>query len=534
MAAIVESSDDAIISKDLNGIITSWNEGATRIFGYTADEVIGKPIAILIPPDYLSEEPGILKRIRKGERIDHYETVRRRKDGSLVEISLTVSPVSNERGEIIGASKIARDITPRREAERQLRKREAERDELLKREQEARQAAQEANRLKDEFLATLSHELRNPLNVILGYAEVLLRNKETQQPEFVSRAAQVIRKNALAQSQLIRDLVDLSRLHTGKLSVNPESVSLAAIIRNVVETVPNEVAAKRIALIVEIPDEVMFVRADPLRLEQVVWNLLNNAVKFTPAEGTVTVSLGVEQDEAVLVVKDTGEGIAPEFLPHVFEMFRQGDASNRRLHGGLGIGLALVAQLVKLQGGSVEAFSAGSGKGATFTIRMPLSFESRVSEPSQRSHEVERLDHLRVLVIDDSADTVEMLKHLLDMRGAVVSTAKCAAEALEMVGENSFDLILSDISMPTMDGYELLRALRSSPGTAHIPAIALTGFGRNEDARQALEAGFSAHVTKPMDTTELIRVILTAVKNGEVRKRQAQPSAETNWPAPLV
>ncbi len=534
LAAIVESSDDAIISKDLNGIITSWNEGATRIFGYSSDEVMGKSITVLIPPDRDNEEPEILERIRKGELVDHYETMRRRKDGSLVEISLTVSPVIDESGKIVGASKIARDITARKEAERQLLKRDVEREELLERERQARQAADEANRLKDEFLATLSHELRNPLNVILGYAEVLLRNKETQQSQFVSRAAQVMRKNALAQSQLIGDLLDLSRLRMGKLSVNPESVSLAAIICNAVETVRNEAAAKKVALIVEMPEEVLFVHADPLRLEQVVWNLLNNAVKFTPAEGTVTISLRSEQDEAILAVKDTGEGIDPKFVPHVFEMFRQADASNRRAHGGLGIGLALVAQLIKLQGGSVEAFSAGSGKGAIFTVRVPLSVESRVSELSQRAQETEHLNHLRVLVVDDSEDTVEMLRHLLEARGAIVSAAKRAAEALELAAEKGFDLIVSDVSMPAMDGFELLRALRANPRTASIPAIALTGFSRNEDAMQARQAGFFAHVAKPLDTNKLIRVILAAVNNREARSPKPLASSQTNWPAPAA
>ncbi|HKY29236.1 MAG TPA: PAS domain S-box protein, partial [Pyrinomonadaceae bacterium] len=315
VVAIVESSEDAIISKTLDGIVTSWNKGAEHVFGYTAEEAIGKSITILIPPERIDEEPAILQRIRQGKRVEHYETVRRRKDGRLIDISLSVSPIKNEEGKIVGASKIARDITESKRAER-------ERLQLLENERLARSEAEAANRVKDEFLATLSHELRNPLNVILGYAEVLLRSEEAKRSPFVKRSGEILKRNALAQTQLVRDLLDLSRLHMGKLSLNRETVSLSTIISNAVETVHQEAGAKGINLHVEIPEEVLFIHADPLRMEQVAWNLLNNAVKFTPSGGTITVRLFGENQHAVLQVEDTGQGIDPDFLPHVFEMFR--------------------------------------------------------------------------------------------------------------------------------------------------------------------------------------------------------------------
>jgi PAS domain S-box-containing protein len=340
LAAIVESSEDAIVSKTLEGIITTWNKGAEHVFGYTAEEAIGKSVTILIPPDRINEEPVILQRVREGKRVDHYETVRQRKDGRLIDISLSVSPIRNEEGEIIGASKIARDISEAKRAEK-------ERLQLLENERLARNEAEAANRIKDEFLATLSHELRNPLNVILGYAEVLLRSDEAKRSSFVKRTGEILKRNALAQSQLVRDLLDLSRLHMGKLSLNPETVSLPSIINNAVETVQAEAGSKGIDIRVEAPEEVLFIYADPLRMEQVVWNLLNNAVKFTPSGGTITVRFGSENQHAVLQVEDTGQGIDAEFLPHVFEMFRQADATQSRRHAGLGIGLALVEELVR-------------------------------------------------------------------------------------------------------------------------------------------------------------------------------------------
>ncbi len=622
LASIVEWSEDAIISKDLNGIINSWNKAAVRIFGYTAEEAIGHSVTMLIPAERYDEEPAILERIAKGQLVNHYETVRKRKDGRFIDISLTVSPVRNEEGVISGASKIVRDISERKQREQEIRfqahllsaveqaviatdlqgtilywnafaerlygwssaealgsniidltptvdtretaeeilaalargdswvgemltKRkdgssfpahvtdspifgaggelvgivgvsfdvterklaEAERDRLLESERHARSQAEEANRLKDEFLATLSHELRNPLNVILGYAEVLLRSNEAKQSAFVKRAGEILKRNALAQSQLVRDLLDLSRLHMGKLSLNREAVSLTTTIGNAVETVYAEAIAKEVQVKVVALEGVLFVDADPLRIEQVVWNLLNNAVKFTPPGGAVTVRLCNEGNMGVLSVEDTGEGIDPAFIPHVFEMFRQADATNRRRHGGLGIGLALVQELIELHDGTVEVFSEGQGKGARFTIKLPLSRESKPSLPAVRQTDTGALSKMRILVVDDSVDTVEMLRRLFEMDGATVNTAHSGPEALNIVTGEHFDVILSDISMPGMDGFELLRKLRELPGARNIPVLALTGFGRAEDVSRAKAEGFFSHVTKPIDLGQLVETL---------------------------
>ncbi len=753
LAAIVESSNDAIVSKDLSGIINSWNKGAERIFGYTSEEIVGKPITTLIPGDRHAEETHILERIRRGERIEHFETVRLHKDGHPMTISLTISPLKNERGQVIGASKIARDITESKRAQEQLRRalefdetvmssmgeglftvdnqgrltfmnpaaqrmfgwtldemigrrmhdvthhtrpdgtpypasecpglkvledgtplsgfedvfirkdgtffdvvysssplrgdneitglavvfrdtterkqaekeirfqarlldaveqaviatdlsgtiifwnsfaehlygwlasealganilditpspelrdhaqevlqclregqswtgefmvqrrdgtlfpamvtdspifsntgeligivgvsidntnrrrEEREREELLQREREARAEAEQANSLKDEFLATLSHELRNPLNVVVGYAEILRRSDESQSHEFVVKAAETIRRNALAQAQLVSDLLDLSRLQMGKLSINRQPLSLSTIIHDAIETVKKEAADRRISLEVELQHEIMVVEGDPIRLGQIAWNLLNNAVKFTPPEGKVRIALSAEGEEANLVIEDTGQGISAEFLPHVFEMFRQADASSARRQGGMGIGLALVRQLVALHGGGVKAESEGKGKGARFIVRLPLYTPGVSGLETQKTGATGALRGQFILVVDDSPETTEMLGKLLELEGAFVELARSGAEALEIAGRKKFDLVISDISMPEMDGYQLLRQLRALPEMSDVPVVALTGYGRNADVTRAQEEGFADHLTKPVDIDQLLRIV---------------------------
>jgi PAS domain S-box-containing protein len=499
LASIVESSDDAIVSKDLNGIIQSWNEGASRIFGYSAAEAIGQHITLLLPEDRLQEETVIIERICRGERVDHFETVRRRKDGSLIDVSLTISPIRNQDGRVIGASKIARDITERK-------KTEAERDELLKREHEARAEAEQANRLKDEFLATLSHELRNPLNAVVGYAEILLRSKETRQHELVAKAAETIRRNALAQTRLVSDLLDLSRLQMGKLSLELQPVSLSTILADAIDTVRDEANAKALSLEVAIESDVV-VEGDPIRLGQIAWNLLNNAVKFTPAKGTVGIELKRTSHAAVFVVSDNGQGIGNEFLPHVFEIFRQGDASSVRRQGGMGIGLALVKQLAELHRGEVKVDSQGIGHGATFTVTVPLFEivgEFGVPDPMTSR---QLLKGKAILIVDDSRDTIDMLTKLLTLEGARVASAGSGAEALQMVRTGSFDLIISDIAMPEMDGYQLLRNIREGANGVNLRALALTGYGRDHDIKRAQAEGFADHLTKPIDINRFLSTV---------------------------
>lgn len=384
---------------------------------------------------------------------------------------------------------------------------EEERELLLSREHELRQTAEEANRLKDEFLAIMSHELRNPLNVILGYAELLLRTEEIRNSANLKRMSEAVKRNAVAQSKLIRDLLDLSRLRSGKLELNRETVSPVASIENAIETVRNDAEGKDISISVNTPDDAVFVQADPVRLEQIIWNLLNNSVKFTPNGGHIAVSLKAEPDHIVLTVQDNGQGFDASFLPHIFEIFRQADSGTNRSQSGMGIGLAVVQQLVELHGGSVSAHSPGAGKGATFTIQLPRSVEAKQPLAPMLDLRNGALRGMGVLVVDDSEDTTEMVRHLLEIGGAAVSVATSGFEALELASEKEFDVVLSDISMPGMDGFEFLRKLRELPGKDGVPAIALTGFGRPEDVQRASAEGFYAHLTKPFDIETLTRLL---------------------------
>ena len=365
LAAIVDSSDDAIVSKTLDGVITSWNRGAERIFGWTAAEAVGRHIAMIIPHERRAEEDDVLARIRRGERVDHYETVRVTRSGRRLDLSLTVSPIRDAEGRVVGASKIARDISERRRFE-------AERDRLLVIAQEAREEAEASNRMKDQFLAIVSHELRTPLNSILGWARLLqtggLDEAERQ------RAVDVIIRNTATQTQLIEDLLDLSRVVTGQMRLSFEPCELTALVADAVDAVRPAADAKRIALVtVPEADGGGTILGAPDRLRQVVWNLAMNAIKFTPAGGRVEVAVARTERTADIVVADNGVGISPAVLPHVFEQFRQEDSSSTRAHGGLGLGLALVKHLVELHGGQVRAESPGKGKGATFTVSIPLT-----------------------------------------------------------------------------------------------------------------------------------------------------------------
>jgi len=348
LASIVQSADDAIISKTLQGIITSWNPAAEKLFGYTADEAVGQSILLIIPPERHDEEAQILEQLRRGEAIEHFETVRVAKGGARRHISLTVSPIRNARGEVIGASKVARDITDRVRGER-------ERAELLAREQAAREEAEALNRSKDQFLAVLSHELRTPLNAIYGWARVL--SDSQLDPKLRARGDDAIFRNAKAQLQLVEDLLDVSRIITGNMRLELRPVGLKPVIETALDAVRPAAGAKDVELRSTLDPAAKTVLGAPERLQQVVWNLLMNAVKFTPRDGRIEIDLRNAGSQVEIVVRDTGEGIAPEMLPHVFERFRQGDTSTTRVHGGLGIGLALVRHLVDLHGGTVTAAS---------------------------------------------------------------------------------------------------------------------------------------------------------------------------------
>ena len=827
LTALIESADDAIISKTLNGTITSWNMGAQRIFGYTADEVVGKSITILIPENLRDEEPAILSRLRAGERIEHYETVRVRKDGTLIDISLTVSPIKGPNGQIIGASKIARDVSEQRQARRALdeaserlrlaleaarlgdwswdkrtdkvtlsetaacifgippggsitwaemrellheedrerarvaveqalanrgeydieyrvkrpdhpevwvsakgraihgpgqsvvgmlgfvqdisvRKaneetlreqaealrtlneigktisaelnlhntvqavtdaateltgaqfgsffysvlndegapymlftvagvpREAfarlpmphptdifgptfrgegvvriddvkrdprygksspyygmpegylpgvtsylavpvisrsgevlgglffghparamftERDEIIvsglasqaavamdnarlyeaakKARAEAEKAAtenerlyrqaEESSRLKEEFLATISHELRTPLSAILGWTRMLRLGQLS--PDDSAKALDTIERNARAQAQLVDDLLDVSRIITGKLRMDVRPADPESFIDAAVEAVRPAADAKGVRIQKVIDTGPISIPGDPVRLQQVVWNLLSNAIKFTPRGGRVQIRSERVNSHLEIVVSDTGQGIPPDFLPHVFDRFRQADQKTSRHHGGMGLGLAIVRHLVELHGGTVSAKSEGEGKGATFTVMLPISPIYQVDASGGRVHpgardllprndSTDRLDGLRILVVDDESDTRELLKQGLEYCGANVKIVGTAAEAIDALMSSVPDILISDIGMPGTDGYDLIKQVRRLPPDrgGKIAAIALTAYTRVEDRLQALRAGYDMHVPKPVELAELVAVAATVTR----------------------
>jgi len=511
LAAIVESSEDAIVSKDLNGIITSWNLAAERMFGYTPAEMIGKSIRTIIPADHQDEEDDVLARIRRGESVKHFETSRRRKDGSLVPVSLTISPIHDSNGLIIGASKIARDITERRQGE-------AERARLL-------WMAQEASRLKDEFLATLSHELRTPLNAILGYARMMRTGIIGADKQ--AHAIEVVERNATSLNQIVEDVLDVSRIISGKMRLNVQPVDLSEIVRAAVEVVTPAADAKGIVIdmsgVTEAP-----IHGDPERLRQVVWNLAANAVKFTGPGGTVRVRVERDDVQVALTVTDTGIGISGEFLPYVFDRFRQADSRMSREQGGLGLGLGIARQLVEMHGGTIRAASAGHGQGSTFTVVLPARLT--VAAPHGQPSELPRasrdggravipdLGDIRVLVVDDDRDALGMVREILEATGAQVSVANSGAAALNVLASVRPDVLIADLGMPKMDGFELITRVRQNVDMAlrDVPAAALTAYARSDDRAKALRSGFQIHLAKPIDPAEL----MTAIASLAAARRQ--------------
>jgi PAS domain S-box-containing protein len=766
--ALIESADDAIISKTLEGIITSWNKGAQRIFGYTADEVVGKSVLILIPPDHHNEEPMILRRIRSGERVEHYETIRKAKDGSLIDISLTVSPIKDENGKIIGASKIAREITDIKRAKKQIqaseeryrtlfnsidqgfcviemmfddegkavdyrfleinpafekltgipaekalrgtpisqivpnfetrwyelygnvaitgksarveegseamgrwfdvnafrlggdgskkvavlftnttdrRKGEEERERLLKQlESEraklaylftnapafvaalrgpehifeltnplylqlighrdvigqpvrkalpevegqgffelldnvfetgvaftgreltveiqhepgakpvkrfvdfayqpifeadrsvsgifvhgiditeqvmARKSAEGANRSKDEFLATLSHELRTPLNAILGWSKMMDDNKLDESA--TRRAIETIHRNASLQAQLIEDILDVSRIISGKLKLEVRPIDLTSVIEAAVESALPAAQAKEIRLQRVLDSGGSMISGDPNRLQQVIWNLLSNAVKFTPKGGRVQIRLERINSHVEIIVSDTGIGIPTSVLPHIFDRFRQADTSTTRQYGGLGLGLAIVRHLVEMHGGTVDAESDGQGNGSTFVVKLPLitlrSIDIAPGDGRERVHPSagksisfdydQELKGLNILTVEDEEDGRILVTAVLEKCGAKVTAVDSVRAALAALQENRFDILVSDIGMPEEDGYSLIRKIRALPAEqgGQIPAAALTAYARVEDRMKALRAGFQSHLPKPVEPAELVAVV---------------------------
>jgi PAS domain S-box-containing protein len=774
LAAVVSSSDDAIIAKDLDGIIRQCNAATERIFGYAQAELIGQPVRILIPPERQSEEDDILARIRRGERLEHFETKRLRKDGRQLDVSLTISPIIDASGRIVGVSKIARDITAQKHAASELSAQQAwfritlgsigdaviasdphgqvtfinataerltgwreqdaighplhevfniinektrnpvenpallvmklghvvglanhtvliardgverpiadsaapirdvdnrmlgvvlvfrdvtderraedilaeqrewlettlesigdaviatdvqgrvafmnpvaeyltgwsadlargrssqeifravdeqnrqsvddpvsrvlaeggvvgfgnshiliagdgtertidqsgapirnrdgrisgvvlvfrdvserrrldlerqnaaaERERLLEAERAARAEAERASRIKDEFMAMVSHELRTPLNAILGWTQLMMRGKDD--PATLERGLDIVSRNTRLQAQLISDLLDVSRIVSGKLQLQMQAVDLHAIASEAIETVRPDADAKGLTLAVSLDRATGAVAGDPARLLQVIWNLLSNAIKFTPAGGRIEITLHRRDGNAELTVSDTGAGIRSDVLPLVFDRFHQADRSITRRFGGLGLGLSIVKHLMELHGGAVSADSAGEDKGATFTISLPTSSPAApmTSAPVRSKHELYppvSLESLRVLVVEDEPDTREFLKRLLESQGATVIVAGSAQEALVAVRDQQPQIMISDIGLPDVDGYDLIRTIRQDDQQRRnaVPAIALTAYARPEDRARALLAGYQAHLAKPVEPGELLMTI---------------------------
>jgi PAS domain S-box-containing protein len=511
MAAIVETTDDAVISKDLNGIITSWNPAAESLYGYKAEEAIGRPVTILIPPERPDEEPAILERLRRGQRIDHYETIRIAKDGRRLHVSLTVSPIRNAQGKIIGASKIARDITLQKQHLDEIAR-------LLVAERAARQDAEVASRTKDEFLATLSHELRTPLTAMLGWLTILRAHKIDKKT--TEHAIDTIERNAKAQAQLIEDLVDISRIVGGKLSLEVLATELLPVINAAIEVVQPAANAKEISISVNYDATVGPVSGDAGRLQQIIWNLLSNAVKFTPNGGSVFIDFRRSGNFAEVEVRDNGTGIALDFLPHVFERFRQGETSATRTHRGMGLGLAIVRHLVELHGGTISAASDGENRGSTFTIHLPLAAATRAAATATFSRKTNGenrhdLKGLRVLLVEDEPDARELIAMLLKGSGADVEAVDSVGSALQRLPLFLPDVLLSDIGLPRESGYDLIRRVRSlASDVKKVPAIALTAFATENDRKQSLSAGFQAHLAKPVEPAHLLKTIKSVI-NGK-------------------
>jgi len=513
LAVTLRSIGDAVIATDVHSKVTMLNPVAQTLTGWSEADALGQPIEhVFRIINEESREPvdnPVARVLRKGSVVglaNHTLLITR--DGRETPIADSAAPIRTADQSLLGVVLVFRDVTEQRTAERQ-------RAVLFESEQAARRAAEALSRSKDEFVATVSHELRTPLNAIFGWAK-LLRSANLD-PAAQARALDVIERNTRAQAQLIDDLLDMSRVITGNLRLEMRQTELGAVLEAAVEAVRPTAAAKQLELTVEEQPGVV-VLGDPDRLQQIVWNLLTNSIKFTPKGGRIEATISAEGTDAVLKVSDTGVGIDVDFLPHVFERFRQGASSESRSYGGLGIGLALVRHLVELHGGSVAAHSDGKGCGATFVIRLPAVEARSMAVPRVRAVHSQppvqvgphMLDRVRILVVDDDADARDIVGTSLRQAGAQVTLAATVREALNVLESTDFDVLVSDIAMPNGTGYDLVRAVRASPLTAHLPAVALTAYSRVEDRERALSAGFNFHIGKPFELFALVRIVAIA------------------------
>ena len=513
LAFHVESSPLAVIEWDSDFRVSRWSKSAERLFGWNSDEVIGKHVNEwrFVFADDVDAVALVTNRQREGVEIQGVLSNRNyTREGSILYCEWYNSVLRDDHGQLVSVLSLVLDVTAREKAEQ-------ERAALLVRERDARRHAEEADRLKDEFLATLSHELRTPLTSILGWAS-MIRNGEVEGANAL-RALETIERNARSQARLIDDLLDVSRIITGNLRVDLNPLNLTPIVEAAVDALRPTADVKDILLRTQLISGECLVKGDQNRLRQVIWNLLSNAIKFTSRGGNVDISLHCVESNARLIVTDTGEGIPATFLPYVFDRFRQAEASISRKQGGLGLGLAVVRHLVELHGGTIEAESEGVGQGSTFTVDLPLAQERRdPARAEERLREVERrrsrsdrvrLDGIHVLLVQVDDDSGKLLGTMLKCYRAKVTSTKSAAEALEVFSNELPDVLISDIGMPDQDGYELIRKLRKQPvdkGGA-TPAIALTGYASRKDRERALSAGYHKHMAKPVEQAEMIAAI---------------------------
>jgi PAS domain S-box-containing protein len=509
----------AIFMLDPNGKVATWNVGAERIKGYTASEIIGQHFSMFYPNDARESgwpEHELQVAAEKGTFVDN--GWRLRKDGTTFWANVTITAIRDDTGHLVGYAKLTRDMTETKRVE-EMELVNQQREEMLDAERSARMSAQRATRVKDEFLATLSHELRTPLSAILGWTQVLLRGESPKGLDTQKRAIEVIDRNARVQVQLIDDLLDLSRIMTGKIRLDLHQVSFASVVEAAVDSAMPSADAKGVRLKAILGANPDIVSADGARLQQVVWNLLTNAIKFTPKGGQVQVLLQRVNSHLELSVSDTGIGIPADYLPHVFDRFSQKDSSTTRTFGGLGLGLAICKQLVELHAGSIRAASQGEGKGATFSVQLPLSIVRVEDGSSPRVHPtaetqpgenlvLPRLENMHVFVVDDEPDARELLRTVLEDQGATVTSFDSAQNALAALKTTKPTILVCDVGMAKMDGYQLMRTLRAEESReSRIPALALTAFARAEDRKRSLVAGYQAHLAKPFDVSELILII---------------------------
>jgi len=524
----LSSIGDAVISTDVEGQVTFMNRVAESLTGWGEAEAKGRSLTDIFQIlNEVSRQPvenpalRALSSVTIAGLANH--TILIAKDGTEWPIDDSAAPIRNEQGEVLGAVLVFRDISGRKRME-------LERERLLATAQAAQKEAEHANRLKDEFLATASHELRTPLTAVVGWSRMLRTGK--LDAENSARALEAIERNATLQTKLIDDLLDVSRIITGKLILDRRAIELAHVLSDAVNTVRPAADAKHITIVTSFDAETGPVLGDANRLQQVVWNLLSNAVKFTPKNGRIEVGLQRVNSEAEISVRDSGEGIRSEFLPYVFDRFRQGDGKSTRLHSGLGLGLAIVRQLVELHGGTVNAHSDGPGRGATFKLRLPVLSINSVSGSKTTASDLTRarvtdgliiecpprLEGVRVLVVDDDSDTRQMLNAVLSECQAEVITAASAAEAIVEIERRKPDVLVSDLGMPEQDGYELIKKVRGMESVDHavrIPALALTAYAKAEDRVRALASGYQVHLSKPVEPAEFVLVVANLAGRGQ-------------------